>query len=154
MKKLFLIAIIAFLNTAAFTACTKKTDPAPTTVTSSFSATLGGAGWSAATINGSIYQGSYINVKGTASDGSILQITMPLDIKAGSYSIGPGTENTVALTYGGTAYAASQGNGGTLTISSNDGNVIKGSFSKLTMHDTYFQKYENNCSGSFVTKYQ
>jgi hypothetical protein len=154
MKKLYLIAIIALLNGAVFNGCTKKADPTPATVTNSFTATLGGNAWTAATVDGSVYQGSYINVKGTGSDGSILQVTMPLGIKAGSFSIGPGTENTVALNYGGTAYAASQGNGGTLTISSNDGNVIKGSFSKLTMHDTNFAKYENNCSGSFTAKYQ
>lgn len=155
MRKLFLFVTILLLSHAAFISCAKKTDPAtPATVTNSFTASLGGTPWTATSVTASIYQGSFINIVGTTSDGTNLQVTVPSDIKAGSYSIGPGTSNTVALNYGGTAYAASQGNGGTLTISSNGSSVIKGSFSKLTMHDTYFQKYEYNCSGSFVGKYQ
>jgi hypothetical protein len=154
MKKNLLLSLSVML---CFTiiSCNKATNTTnnntPPAVTNSFTANVNGA-WTATNVTGSVYSSDYINVKGVATDGSYLQVTMPIAIAAGTYNIGAGTQITVAYTASGSGYS---GANGTLVISSNSNNVIKGSWSGTDLTGfTASVATIYSTSGTFVAKYR
>jgi hypothetical protein len=155
MKRNLLVFILVVASLGLNVSCKKPTDPNTnnnnTTVTNSFTANLGGS-WTATTITGSVYSSDYINVKGIAADGSYLQVTMPIGITAGTYNIGAGTQNTIAYTSPTGGYS---GAGGSLVITSNSNNVIKGSWSGCDLQGSNSSiPTIGGTSGTFVAKYQ
>jgi len=153
MKKFLLFPVLLAFGVLA--SCTKTTTTTTTTtptVTPVFTATLGSITFTATTVTGSVYSSSYINVLGTASDGSTLKVTMPISITPGSYSIGNGGSNTIS--YSSKTQGGFTGDGN-LTITSNSDNIIKGSFSNsdfISATQAYPTIY--GTSGTFAAKYQ
>jgi hypothetical protein len=156
MKKNLILSMIITVGFGLSVSCNKTTNtptPAPTTVTPVFTADLGGTAWSATSIAGSVYSSSYITVVGTAADGSKLKITFPIDIKAGTYTIGATSQSSLSYSVSSGAYTANTG--GNLVITSNADNVIKGSWNGADLEyyvSTTATIY--GTSGNFVAKYQ
>ncbi len=146
-----LLMMIVFGITLSCTKTNPNPTPAPVTVNPTFTANIGGNAWTA-TPTGSLYT-TYINIDGTAADGTKLKVTFPQDIKAGTYTIGSGSQSSLSYTTSSGVYSAVTG--GNLVIASNANNIVKGSWNGVDLEFYVSSKPTiYGTSGNFEAKYQ
>ncbi len=151
MKKIIFPALLVF-GISLFSSCAKKNDaPTNTTPTSSFSASVSGKAWSATSFTATTNSVATI-IKGTAADGSYMQLDLPATVKVGVDSLSTSSTG-YAFQYNNTVtdYTTKSG---TIKFTSYSNKVLIGTFT-VTIEDPSnpsLLKFISN--GSFTAIFQ
>ena len=132
--------------------CAKKdntTSPAAT-FTSTMSATFNGTAWTAASVTGGASSGT-MAITGTNSNSTQILIEMPTTVTAGTYS--PDLTGSYHVLYTASASDPYYISSGSIVVTSNANNIIKGTFSG-TMTDVMGSSTMTCTNGAFSAKYQ